>query len=535
MFAALLTLKLTLLLAAAWLITRAIHAQSADLRHRIWTAALAGSLVLPILGAALPGWRSATVTRAFAQVAAPIARAPLPPSLPPMVVNATAATLAPARLVFYIYLAGCAFMLARLLRGLVALTWIARRSTPIRDARWLTAVQAASRRLEIRRPIRLLESAKPQTMPITWGFFHPAVLLPPDARHWGDARRSLVLAHELSHIARSDWPIQIVAELARALYWFHPLAWIAAAHLRQESERAADDAVLNSGVAPTDYAAQLLDLARTLKNADRVWSTALAMARTSNLERRFIAMLNPSLNRRRTSRRTALFTTAAALALLLPLAALKAPAQGRAGAFTGTVLDPRNTGIVNATIVLTNPQTQTKDMTTSDASGKYAFASLPAGQYTMMVLQPGFTPYTTTVLLGAGQDSLQDVVLILGPVNERIDVTGEPAAPEPFVAHQPARLSIGGSVQAAHLTRQVRPSYPAAAKQARVQGSVLLHALIAEDGTLKALSVRNTDVDPNLAKATVEAVSQWVYQPTLLNGQPVEVVTNITVNFTLTP
>jgi beta-lactamase regulating signal transducer with metallopeptidase domain len=91
--------------------------------------------------------------------------------------------------------------------------------------------------------------------------------------------------------------LQLCGELARSLYWFHPLAWMAARKLRQESERACDDAVLNCGVDARDYAGQLLDLARTLENADRSWSAGLAIARLSTLERRFIAMLNPSINR----------------------------------------------------------------------------------------------------------------------------------------------------------------------------------------------------------------------------------------------
>src|SRR2546430_16774259 len=90
---------------------------------------------------------------------------------------------------------------------------------------------------------------------------------------------------------------------------------------------ACDDSVLNSGVVASDYANQLLDLARTLRNAHRGWSVALAIARPTNVERRFIAMLNPNLNRRGLSRGAKLFARVAALCLLLPLAALRLPGQ----------------------------------------------------------------------------------------------------------------------------------------------------------------------------------------------------------------
>lgn len=247
-------------------------------------------------------------------------------------------------------------------------------------------------------------------------------------------------------------------------------------------------------------------------------------------------MLNPTVNRRRTSRRTALITTLASVALLLPLAALNSPAQQGSAHFTGVVYDPRGARIPNATVILSNPTTLTKDMTTSSATGTYTFTGIPGGVYDMTVLQPGFAPFTTTVQLDEGREFAQDVSLNLGPVNESINVVGHADSAPPFAANtqtRPARLRIGGNVQATKLLRQVRPPYPPAAKEARIQGSVLLQALIGADGRLSSLRVMNSQIDPDLARAAVEAVSQWVYEPTLLNGEPVEVTTNINVNFTL--
>jgi beta-lactamase regulating signal transducer with metallopeptidase domain len=196
---------------------------------------------------------------------------------------------------------------------------------------------------------------------------------------WSADRRRTVLSHELSHIARHDWLVQICGEVTRSIYWFHPLVWFAAARLRSESERACDDSVLNSGVDPSHYASQLLELARTLKNAHRGWSTALAIARPTNLERRFIAMLNPNLNRGGVSRRTGLLLKGAALCLLLPLAALRLPGQNLSGKFTGTIFDPSDGAIPNATIIMTNHKADTVDMTTSDAAGNFVLKALPAG------------------------------------------------------------------------------------------------------------------------------------------------------------
>jgi len=197
-----------------------------------------------------------------------------------------------------------------------------------------------------------------------------------------------VLSHELAHIARGDWFLQICAEIARGLYWFHPFAWMATRRLRQESECACDDFVLNSGIEPSDYANQLLDLVRTLENSSHAWSPALAFARPSNLERRFAAMLNPSINRRSLSARAKSLAVLSALCLLLPLASLQLSAQNLSGKCTGTIYDPSGAAVPNATVVMTSHKANTIEMTTSDADGNFNFKALPAGDYEMTVLKP---------------------------------------------------------------------------------------------------------------------------------------------------
>jgi protein TonB len=90
---------------------------------------------------------------------------------------------------------------------------------------------------------------------------------------------------------------------------------------------------------------------------------------------------------------------------------------------------------------------------------------------------------------------------------------------------------VGGNVQAANLIRKVTPVYPPLAKQARIQGVVHFTAIIGKDGTIQNLTLLTGH--PLLVEAARQAVSQWQYKPTLLNGEPVEVVTQIDVNFTL--
>jgi periplasmic protein TonB len=111
--------------------------------------------------------------------------------------------------------------------------------------------------------------------------------------------------------------------------------------------------------------------------------------------------------------------------------------------------------------------------------------------------------------------------------------TAAPPPPPPPVKQAAAvqRIRVGGNVQQAKLVRQPKPVYPPLAKQARIQGVVHLQAIISKDGTIQKLEVIGGH--PLLIPAALEAVKQWVYQPTLLNGEPVEVITQIDVNFTL--
>jgi protein TonB len=110
-----------------------------------------------------------------------------------------------------------------------------------------------------------------------------------------------------------------------------------------------------------------------------------------------------------------------------------------------------------------------------------------------------------------------------------------PPAPAPQVRPAaPARsgpVNVSKGVQEAKLVRQVKPAYPPLARQARISGTVRLVAIIGRDGSIRNLQV--TDGHPLLTGAAVEAVKQWLYRPTLLNEQPVEVITQIDVNFTL--
>jgi protein TonB len=107
---------------------------------------------------------------------------------------------------------------------------------------------------------------------------------------------------------------------------------------------------------------------------------------------------------------------------------------------------------------------------------------------------------------------------------------GIPGMPPP-PKEPPKRIRIGGMVQQANLVRMVQPVYPAIAKAARIQGTVILHAVIAKNGSIEELQYMSGP--PLLVQSAMDAVRQWRYRPTLLNGEPVEVETTIQVIFSL--
>jgi len=105
---------------------------------------------------------------------------------------------------------------------------------------------------------------------------------------------------------------------------------------------------------------------------------------------------------------------------------------------------------------------------------------------------------------------------------------GAPPPPKPKLN---GPLRVGGNVQAARIINRVQPVYPPLARQTRISGTVRLHAIIGKDGTIQSLEVMNGH--PLLQQAALDAVRQWRYQPTLLNGDPVDVDTTIDVIFSL--
>ncbi len=134
-------------------------------------------------------------------------------------------------------------------------------------------------------------------LPMTWGFQSPVLLMPAELQRWSFERRQLVMLHELAHVRRFDYVTQLIGQVARSVYWFNPIAWYVLAQLKMEQEHAADDCVMEAGIAPEEYAAELLSITSRIPQQEWDTSLALAMGRKERLSHRLSVMLNPSLKR----------------------------------------------------------------------------------------------------------------------------------------------------------------------------------------------------------------------------------------------
>jgi TonB family protein len=518
-------LKSAVVLGVAALATFGLRERSASLRHSIWSAAIIAAVLMPALTAIVPRWREDIRISTITRFSPPLKRSE---AVDTETVGGTeiatqASTEERGRpWVAGIWLIGLVCILAFLLREVARFAGIAYRAAPFFESRWFRMAGEIQRRFQIGRSIRLVQS-RTSSMLVTWGAVKPRVLLPDGAAGWTEPRMRAVLGHEFAHIRRHDWFIQLVGEIGRAIYWFNPLMWFACDRLRQESERACDDAVLGLGVESTEYAAELLDLARLLKSSSCSWAPSLAMAHASTLERRFAAMLNPSADRRSISRKTAALIAIATLCVVLPVAAMRAPLQTASGRLFGRVYDPNGTPIKNAAITVFDPAKNVRDFTTSNASGDFEFSLLPAGQYELQTSATGFESFQIhSVSVEANQEVNLNILTVAAALPSAVKAPSVVAGVE-TPAPKPDRT--------ARLVHQVNPVYPANAKSAGVQGVVALAAVVGTDGSPKSLRVVSSGIDPDLAKAAVDAVKQWRWEPATANGSPVESDVSLNVNF----
>lgn len=280
--------KLTLILALGVLAAAIFRSASPSLRHLILFASIASCVVLPLVIWMSPQWNVAVLPRSLSTALSPAngqssglnsehgQSNPLadsralnrttntPPGTPGFastgrVIDAgntqslSGARRALATLPVFplVWLVGFIAVIGWLVIGRLRLRRIGSTSWPLNDSDWTTILDDERRNAGVEKHI-LLGSSSVVSTPLTWGWRTPVILLPEDALDWPDVHRRIVLRHELAHVARGDSFSQTAAGFVCALYWFHPLVWIAERRLRAECERACDDNVVSLGTPPAE-------------------------------------------------------------------------------------------------------------------------------------------------------------------------------------------------------------------------------------------------------------------------------------------
>lgn len=370
-FLASLAAKATLVLLLTALVAGLLWRSSAAVRHLVWCVGIVGVLALPVFSLLLPAWelpllpaREAAPAAVQAPVPAPagtVAAAPAPASaaVPPAPADEPWLPRAAALLV----LAGVAAGLGWLAVGFWGVSRLGRSAQVLSDPAWLRTANEASEQLGLRRPVLLLRT-RGSGMPATGGIVWPVVVVPDTAEDWSDDRRRAVLAHELAHVKRFDVLTQALAQVACALFWWHPAVWYAARRLRVERERACDDLVLlRAGTRASDYAAHLLEIARAHRGMIMATPALVSMARPSHLESRLLWVLDAARARGVPSGRATAASLLVALVAVGSLGAVRpTTAAARATGATAALLPPAEAAAPGA-------EARPADAKKADASG----------------------------------------------------------------------------------------------------------------------------------------------------------------------
>lgn len=582
-------LKTTAIFAIAVGVLPLLRRQSAAVRHFVLTAAFVCAALVPAMSAVAPTWRVAVpASWLSADVSSPLTITSSPQPQSSSDTGATPAS-APARglsvtslqVVAAVWITGAACGLGTVLLGMWRIRRLSVRARVLTHGRWRDQADDIEREYGIQPQVRLMQSDHP-TMLVTWGTIRPRILLPFAADRWADDRIRIVLCHELGHIRRRDWPILITANAMRWVYWFNPLAWIAYRALRQESEHACDDLVLDSGVKAADYATHLLAVAREAARQRHIWSPASAIAHPSTLEGRVRAMLNDRLNRTPLTlagRLTAVSIAAAATLVIAgagvamsaapidtkaapgiasasqasAFAAAKAPVapassavQSGPGTIRGVLYDQIGGLLPGVNVSLVQRPDTAAYSTTTDRNGAFKFDLLPPGDYQITSSLPGFSNVNTLVKVTAGEVVDRSITLPIGTLEETISVVGPTGNTKPQVTNwapqnRPRQTpesrtffsgGIGGQIKVPVKLVHVSPIYPADARGA--SDFVVLSGRIGIDGYLSDLrEVTHSAAATHAAflESALEAVRQWEFTPTLLNNVPVEAEIRIQIDY----
>lgn len=381
-----LAIGVTLLMLASLLLSLALRRASAAVRHRIWSLGILSVLLLPPALLVCPEWQLGWLSAVDHSPAArepvasrPVGRLQKPPHEEAVVepvaadeshlVGAeTAETLIPSVAIPHgtaeqsnitasdqpsrppasaatfgndaltppavarkwnwvlpmtcVWAAGVLVALLRIAFSLMAACRLIEKAAEVDDPTCLSSRDEIAGFFSLKRLPRVLESAE-TVSPLCIGLRRSDIVLPLQWRTWSADELNAALSHELAHVSRRDLGWQLLAQLACAIYWPHPLVWLAAWRMRVEREIACDDCVLQAGQRPSLYARLLLNLAETVaRHRSPRPSNSVAMAWSRHVEQRIRAVLDPHAYRMAVGRRLGWSLAVGAAALVLLTAAI---------------------------------------------------------------------------------------------------------------------------------------------------------------------------------------------------------------------
>lgn len=478
--------------------------------------------------------------------------------------------------------AGASARVLWLLAGLLRLRQL-RRAGRVADAGEQTELQQT---LGTHAEVRVVPEL---SQPMTFGGLRPVVLVPASLlRHPAPIQRA-VFAHELLHVQRRDWMWLIGEELVRAALWFHPVMWWLISRVQRSREEVVDELAVLVTDSRKAYIEALLAYA-----GDRPLAATAAFSPRRHLFSRMVLISREGVM---SSRRIVVSCAVMALVVLIgvqyavsafPLqstvSGARPPAPNEAGplerraqsvtpenpvprrvgyvapVFPDGAGDARGTVTVKLTIDELGRIAESRVVGVSVQGKEYSISM--SGENAPGQLEQSLAKSTMkkkdgtavdTGAVGAAAEGLIAAALMsvrqwrydppaIGPLSFFMTLrfastpSQEPAAGLDAVTDSstwPAdgAIRVGGNIKVPTKIRNVSPVYPAEARAANVQGVVIIEARIDAEGRVAETHVLRSI--PLLDQAAVDAVSQWEFMPTLMNGKPVPVIMTVTVNFTM--
>lgn len=446
-----------------------------------------------------------------------------------------------AQVVGWVLLAGIAWRLTRMCIGLCQLRSHRRRARLLQPLP--AAVQEMQRFLKVRSTICISSSVD---IPVTFGIRPAMVLLPANFTGLDPSVQTAITCHELLHVQRRDWVWTLGEELIRAFFWFHPLVRSTIARIQLAREQVVDQEVVGVTGNRRLYLEALLQAAVPTRKS-RLFPSPLLLKESQLAARVALMLQEVSMSKRQILvsvfvMSSVLFIAAGVAAWSFPLAVSQGPVEEQAAPARPAQPQQQSTpqekstpaegqmekAAVTQRTPVTYPKQAKEDKVQGEVVAKVTIDE--NGSVADVDIVSGHELLREATLESLKQWKFVPARLNGKPVRSQASVEVHFVLKDsPSESAEPLRLKADAT--GPKLIHKIDPVYPTAAKKAGVEGSVILQVTINAQGEVSEVKLeRGHDL---LKDAAMEAVRQWRYRPTLLNGNPIAVVVAVTIEFKL--